>query len=426
MNTAMSRRELLAILPICGHRSGTTSGEELYVVTACPQPYGDMKFPALMFCLGPDGRHVRWATELVTADQGVDFVLYSCEARYLVAAGPKSTPANIVAVALDAPGRPRSALLDLHGLSVVRRHLVWIDNHLCLAIQEYAEGKQQFIAIRLDDLSTQIVGPRRLYGTFAIDGDPGGLILDRDFAYLEQFPGSRLLMVAEAMPRFPSSIVLPHDIVFAPKDLVRLCAINRDVIVLTSGESSVWKGFEGHSVFQVQDRRKNSWQSVNVPGGPSAVRAFGEWLAFHIRYNLAERPNSGATSSNSYTPRPSPGRDHRRQRSSATGAPFDWAADFLRVYQPGLIYLYNVPTGRRIIKDTGQGDTEVLLVRGDRVLYRCDRILYEARITGGTLNDPSRLLEKDFIADVHWAFYGPPAGPPSDPPWKAFDLERLD
>ena len=146
--------------------------------------------------------------------------------------------------------------------------------------------------------------------------------------------------------------------------------------------------------------------------GASLARAFGPWLVAQVR-ELREE----------YTP--SPGQSARRQQRSATGPAYDSVAQIFRLYQPGLLFLYHVPSRRRIVEETGQGDTEVPWVENDRVLYRCDRVLYEARIEGTMLKDKRKLIERDFVADVHWVFYGPPSPPPPDPPWTAFkDYEK--
>ena len=77
-----------------------------------------------------------------------------------------------------------------------------------------------------------------------------------------------------------------------------------------------------------------------------------------------------------------------------------------------------------VAAETGQGDSEVLWVEDSRILYRCGCALYGASIEGVRLVDRRKLLERDFIADVHWAFYGPPSPAPPNPPWTPFPVEQ--
>jgi hypothetical protein len=53
---------------------------------------------------------------------------------------------------------------------------------------------------------------------------------------------------------------------------------------------------------------------------------------------------------------------------------------------------------------TGQGDSEILLVRGNSVIYRVNDILYSARIEGTTLGSPQLLAQDEAVPDMHWAF----------------------
>ena len=277
--------------------------------------------------------------------------------------------------------------------------------------------------MRLNDLHTKEVRPQVAYREFAVDGAPGGLFPASEFAFMERPADSRRLVVAEWVPpRFESLIVLPEDITFSPKDLISLSAANSDLLALTSRDTPVWRGAEGFTPVWLLDRRRKSWHSIRIPGGTSRLRAFGEWLAVHVRYNLVERPERGATvvRDSSFVMTPSPGAERRREGMMDTGPGFDAYASDMQTLQPGLIYLYHVPTRTRIVKETGQGDTEVLWVEDDRVLYRCDRTLFEAPVEGASLGEPRKLIEHDFIADVHWVFYGPPSPPPPDPPWPTF------
>ncbi len=387
-------------------QSGDAGGQELYAITGCPQPHTASAFPAVLFCLGARVNRVRWAAELSVSGRGVDYVLYSYENHVAVVASPKSNPNQIVVIPFHSPTQLRSVRLDLDGYSVVRRHLVWLENELSLALALFRDGRRRFAALGLERMKMREFSPEALYSSFAIDGVVGGVVANDDSAFLEQHAGSDRLFVGETMPRFPSSVRVPKQIVFPASEIVSLVAANKEVLVLTSGKARLRKGPEGTTPLKIFERKRGLWHPVDVPGGGSGVRAFGNYLAVNVR-EIRE------------TFVPSPGtRD--RQEPSPTGPPFDWEAKSLSVYMPGLVYLYHVPTRRRIVEETRQGDTEVLWVKDERVLYRCDQTLYEARIEGTRLLDRRKLIERDFIRDVHWVFYGPPSPQPPGPPYPTF------
>jgi len=340
-------------------------------------------------------------------EQGIQYLLFSFEGRVAVIAAPKSIANDIVVISFNSPSKLRTTHVELNGMSLAGRHLVWIGGRLHLALRLFGDNKSRFIVVDLDSLKTREATPEELYQEFAIDGFPGGLVFDNDFAFFEKLADSQRLVVSEVMPRIPSSVVLPPDVVFPPISNIGLFAANKEMLVFHMGSENSSSGPDAKTSFHILDRGTGRWNSINAPGGASLVRAFGPWLVVQVR-DVRDKFE------------PSPGSALRRQERSATGPPYDLAAEGFRLYQPGMLYLYHVPTGKRIVEETGQGDSEVLWIEGDKVLYRCDRILYEARIEGTSLKDKRKLIERNFIADVHWVFYGPPSDPPPDPPWPAF------
>lgn len=413
MSSNMTRRSLTRLLAggaLCGVAPGDTEGG-FYALTASLHPEGDLLFPSVLFRIDLREGKVVWASNLFTADRGVHFVLHSFERRLLVLAGPQYFPNDIVVLRFDSPGSPRKVSIELEAMVVVGRHLVSMSGDLHLAIRLFRNGQYRFIALRLDDLEVREALPGDLYREFAIDGFVGGCISNNDFAFHYQPAGSRRLVVAETPPpRLPSWVVLPDGLSFRPDQPIGLHVANNEVLVFRPGRASLPKGPAGTTPFHVLIRRTGEWRSFVAPGGTSLARGFGAWVAVQVR-ELREKDEL------------SPGADQRRNKLSPTGAPYDLIITGFRLYQPGVVYLYHAPSQRWIVEETGQGDTEVLWVKDEKVLFRCDRTLYEARIDGTRLSDKRKLIERDFIADVHWVFYGPPSPPPPDPPWRAFQVE---
>ena len=432
MTSQLSRRQLTWML--FGGSSSLAgamhNGQDrrLYLLAGGVWPNGDWKFAAVLFRLDEARREVAWAAALIPQPAGLECVVYSFENHVLLVASPQAVMNEWAVVNFARPGSPRAFRIGTGPAGILSPHLVHMDGAVCLTLKLISERERRLVAIRLTDLEIKVVAPQAAYQEFAIDGAVGGLYPRSEFAFLEQPVSARRLVVAEwTPPRFNSPIVLPGDIRFSPDDLISLSAANSSLLVLTSRGTRVWRGEDGFTPVWLLDGSEGTWHSIRVPGGVSRLRAFGSWVNAHVIYNLVDKPKPGQTiiRDGSDPIKPSPGAGLRRQGPGLTGPGFDQYALDQQVYQPGLIWLYHVPTRRRIVEETGQGDTEVLWVEDGHVLYRCDRALYEARIDGTRLRNHRKLIERDFIADVHWVFYGPPSPPPPDPPWAAFkDYEK--
>lgn len=425
MMNSPDRRGFLKTLPwalILNGVAAPSLSRRLYLVSGSAWPIGEMRFPAVLFALDVSCSGVDWAATLIGGDAGLDSVLYSYEGRFLLTAGPESVRSDWVVVSFEKPGAPRAFRIDPGPAHVLSPHLVTLSGDTWLTLQLVTGEQRRILAVRLSTFETRELSPERAYQNFLIDGAAGGGFPRTEFAFLEQPPDSRRLMVAEwKPPRFPSPIEVPSSVEFPDGDLISLSAANSRVLALTSRETTIWKGAEGFTTAWLQDRSLNSWHSVRVPG-VSRLRVFGEWLVAHVVYNLREKPKRGEVrvrESSGDLPL-SPGSAQRLKGRTPTGLGFDALMNDLEILQPGLLWLYHVPSKRLIVDETGQGDTEVLWIEDPRVLYRSAQTLYEAHIEGTRLVDHRKLIEQDFIRDVHWVFYGPPAPPPPDPPYPPF------
>ena len=174
--------------------------------------------------------------------QGVRYVLYSFEQQVAVLAGPKNPANEIVILSFGSPGRPRTVKVDLQGMSMVGRHFVFIGGRLHLALHLFLDAKSRFLAVRIDDWQVREATAAELYQEFAIDGFVGGFTANNNFAAFRQPAGSRRLVVAEVMPRFPSSITLPTDLTFPPDENIGLFAANKELLAFTAGQMRLRMG----------------------------------------------------------------------------------------------------------------------------------------------------------------------------------------
>jgi hypothetical protein len=102
----------------------------------------------------------------------------------------------------------------------------------------------------------------------------------------------------------------------------------------------------------------------------------------------------------------SPGKAERQQILD----PEDWYRDQAPIdslfenYFPGIIHLYDVRSGRRYRIDTGQGDSEVLLVDGNTIYYRVNDKLFRADIGPSAIQNPVQIVRNPNVQFAHWAF----------------------
>ena len=74
-------------------------------------------------------------------------------------------------------------------------------------------------------------------------------------------------------------------------------------------------------------------------------------------------------------------------------------------YFPGILFVFNAKSKKYIEWNTGQGDSEILLVQNDEVYYRVNDKIYRAQIINGEkLGESELLIQDERVPDIHWAF----------------------
>jgi hypothetical protein len=71
------------------------------------------------------------------------------------------------------------------------------------------------------------------------------------------------------------------------------------------------------------------------------------------------------------------------------------------------LFLWNEKTGEQYELDTGEADSEVVLVTGGTVVYRVNDSLFEAGFRGGKVLPPTLLASGRPVTGVHWVFTTP-------------------
>jgi hypothetical protein len=143
-------------------------------------------------------------------------------------------------------------------------------------------------------------------------------------------------------------------------DLVVYHVLTSDLIALSILDTkNAAQRTSDSSTLYVRSRSGGPWSSVVIPGSDPTVRAFGKWIAAVISEDNRKTPE-----------RASPGKEHRDQSTSGMGYAPDERFEGFGRYYPGRLLLYNADTHSRIELNTGEGDSEILLISGSTAYYR--------------------------------------------------------
>jgi len=351
-----------------------------------------------------------------------DFVIADLERSVLVAGFPFSAPTHIEIVSTASPLTPRQVELsytppgegnpkDLQG------------RELPYAILEVEQpGASPYLALALGRLWTQdpvfaqtLSGvplnsavpqlqelPLSAISSARATGVVGDRCLCNRLALARGNPLQLLVQPDTGLTGFPAP---PGESASAEFQW----AVNNDemLALLPAQESR-------NSFFHVYDKASGSWRALRTPFPSLFVRGFGEWLAF-----LGSEPALGTRAPAANAP---PGGKQLmvvRGGSQAGSvqkrkeAVVSWRTTVEDVLEDsghshsGKLFLWNEKTGEQYELDTGEADSEVVLVTGGSVVYRVNDSLFEAGLRGGKVLPPTLLASGRHVTGVHWVFTTP-------------------
>jgi len=269
--------------------------------------------------------------------------------------------------------------------------------------------KQLFQGIRFDDFRIEKLNPED-YKKVIIIGSPGGAIQNDDYLNVYYYPEDGKLHIPitpkiEERPVFP--IDIPDNLVVNKKVLCSVIINNDRLFVLETSNSEPSKEEIGFSELIIKNKLKNEFYKYRIKGTSTNIRNFDEWLTGSVVSldTKVIKDDEGKIKERIKFNRISPGVEERRKFNTKTGAPFDDRTKFLSVYYPGILYLLNIDTRTYIEWNTGQGDSEILLIQDGVVYFRVNDKIYKVPIVNGKKLGESELLIKDErVPDIHWAF----------------------
>lgn len=145
----------------------------------------------------------------------------------------------------------------------------------------------------------------------------------------------------------------------------------------------------------VHNRSSDKWVVLSIEGSCSRPRMFGTWLATIVQF---WGPNHEEN----------PGIEHERsvETEDLPDVQGLYAASAGRnCFIPGELRLLNLDTRQKIAWHTGEEDSEILWVGDTKVLYRVNDTIYQAKIVGDKIQDPSVAVKDDDVPEIHWVFW---------------------
>lgn len=283
------------------------------------------------------------------------------------------------------------------------------DNFLCLHLVNHQKSpKRIFIGINLKNYEQKELQADAFANSYVI-GSTGGAIQSEDNfgVYTSKNKGElRIPKTSKEEDRPSFEITLPEESWNQDGGMKLILLNTNDLFVFKNKESRPSSKEVGNAELLIYHKNKNEWNTLKIKGNRSNVRSFGSMIAGVVQsYDvLVEKDSKGQQKVTKFK-RISPGKEARRNEGTSTGAPVDERFFVASIYSPGVLYLYNAISKDYLEWNTGQGDSEILLVENNQVYYRVYDEIYKAQIMNGKkLGKAQLLIKNEIVPDIHWAF----------------------
>lgn len=279
-----------------------------------------------------------------------------------------------------------------YGINLVNKTDTLFDNSIIQHL--HSEGEQGIALVESTDDNSEIMKIR----TKVIDNKPYYYIL---------YP--RLSNQDTAMFNIPELDKLSKQFKYIKYDsnegFFVFTIINKNIICLCTSFQLEKINYLGSRKIQFYNYVDGEWRSFLIKGiYETSFKQIREWIVGYEAYSDNEGFYQKIEKYGSI-----PGKKYRRD-TSMYGKTFDERALQYKFYPEGVLYIYNISTGKYIEWEAlehgqRQGDSEVLYIEDDMVFYRINDKIYKAKIINGEKLGKSELVVKDErIPDVHWLF----------------------
>lgn len=390
----------------------------VYLLAATPSGHSNATFGADLYRFDAGGRLVLVRTIVDTdpkkkeIDRGVDFVLADYDSRVLVIGSPNLQPNRLDLVLMDSPAAPVSRTIVPPALN----GSPWVPWSRPVAHRDPAAPPTSMLDARLLENSgvksivlryasdrglLNVTIPLTAVGfgapKYSAESDMGAVRVYGNFGLARLgYSDQPLVRTDRGRVVYPGTGGVGFDLGLpAPPALDGSKSINRWLMAHNKQMSVLWQppanGVQ-ESLLHVWTPNSAKWIQFQVPGTPPEFKGIGSWIlgASSGRSNGRISPGQAERNKRAEKPKQRPRTDEWFQASDK--------------YYPGTLFAIDTTSGKMITWQTGQGDSEILLIRGDSVIYRVNDILYSARIQGTTVGSPQLLAQDEAVPDMHWAF----------------------
>lgn len=382
-------------------------GKELYLLSGCPYTYGNIEFPTTLHSIHEETKSLAAVRTVFPATVPVEFIHPYHDKRIVIvgqvswlakekmefAMVDMNNPTQEIPFSLTFDRKISSVLsfsfFDLPGQGLYQAVRLCPSHPADRKISKiWLLGIQlkSFEQKNLEDDVMKYIHLSGVPGTWISGAEWLGLRMKERQKLMELATLSRIEM--DWNPPAQADFQVHDDIfMYVENDSLRMIT-NEKLLNLGSGDSM-------YVIYYVFNKKNQEWQRVRFPGGRTLIREFGPWLGGFVADDRREEE--------------SPGKEIRDQimMRNQFPRPFRYRAEDARIYCPGILVLYNADTQQHYEIQTGQGDSEVLLVDDKTVYYRVNDEIHRAEIGTDRVTEGSLLAKEDHIVNIHWAFMGP-------------------
>jgi hypothetical protein len=381
-----------------------TAPLQLYLFSATPTEHTDKTYPAILYRVSVD-RKLKAVREVVSQAEGVRLVQAWTDAIFV---DSPPVPATFVSIIhTNDPLRQDRVKFNPQGLNLNNSATVIAQTQLASSSQllpllagfsdpAHLRGNLVSVPSNLSELGSRLkIDTWDEYASLRHQGSQGGPALVAGL--IGSISGQNL-----AMSVYGHSIVidgLPPELRATGREIVPViaCASQQYLVLLvqrTREEMSSPNLGDFRELF-VHDRTQDRWKILRTDGNSSGFRLFSQWLTTIVgMWNPDHKPSPGRENErNSSTDR----LPNVQQEYATFSGRWNW--------KPGILVLQNLADGRKIRIETGQEDSEVLVIQEDAVLYRVNDTIYQAKIAGDQLKDPTIVVKDEDVPEIHWVFW---------------------
>jgi hypothetical protein len=366
--------------------------QTLYVISGTPTNTGPESIPVLLYSVIEGKPHLE--STLVPRGDGLFSVLDDLNGNYAILS-PHGLPSSVSVlrtkpalssslypISEAAIGELAESLLILRETSLTRLAVPLRGN------KPANEASVEMIPLSMKGEAKTAPLSSIDYGQFIFAGVPGGP--EGGFTPVGRIVKGRLVLPiggsSKELLDLPPLLQTDHG-----GQQVSVLAASAHYVVLCLPQSRSDLASQHGETFTtlfIKDRLLNKWLDYRLKGNVSRSRLFGDWLA-----SIQESWHSDNVSN--------PGRDNE---SPDVAARFKYGEGGLADI-PGILLLDNLATASHMQIRTGEEDSEILNIMGNRICYRVNDSVFEATIAKDGIKDERRIARAPELQSVHWAFW---------------------